>query len=187
MDYKHIYQTAYLHMGERVTEEDCGLLCGSHCCRNRTEDGEEIGIYLMPYEYESVFRGTKLEERFRFEKHSSKVYYIPPKVKFLYYFHCNKEEGCIRDVRPIQCRTYPFEPHLEGKRLQLVVEKQQIHGCPLLDRLEDVREAFVEGVMLGWQALLQIPEVKSLIQYDSEIRKKENNIRLVAKEIMIEG
>jgi hypothetical protein len=182
MDYKEVYQRAYAHMSEKVIEEDCGLLCNSHCCRNFTEDGEEIGLYLMPYEYESVFKDTPLEERFHFEKHTSKDYYVPPKVKYLYYFHCNKEEGCIRDLRPIQCRSYPFEPHLEGNSLSLVVEKEQIHQCPLLDKIGELRKEFVVGIYLGWKQLMEIPEVKQLIQYDSDIRKRDQNISYVVND-----
>ncbi|MDF2546083.1 MAG: hypothetical protein K0R93_981 [Anaerosolibacter sp.] len=179
MDYREIYKRVYAYMSEKVIDEDCGLLCNSHCCRNFTEDGEEIGIYLMPFEYESVYKDTPLEDRFRFEKHTSKHYYIPPKVKYLYYFHCNKEDGCIRDLRPIQCRSYPFEPHLDGNRLSLVVEREQIHQCPLLDKMDGLRKEFVEGIYQGWKLMLEVPGVKELIQYDSDIRKKHKNIRYI--------
>ncbi|AOT72203.1 hypothetical protein [Geosporobacter ferrireducens] len=176
MDYQKIYLQAYQYMGEKVLEEDCGKLCNSHCCRNKTEIGEKIGIYLMPHEFESVYQGTELEQRLKVEKHSSKVYYIPPGVKFLYYFHCDKEQGCFRELRPIQCRSYPFEPHLEKGILSMVIEKEQIHQCPLLDRIHDLRDAFVKGVFMGWETLLQIPEVRLLVEYDSKERARCNNI-----------
>ncbi|MEW9121821.1 MAG: hypothetical protein AB2421_03840 [Thermotaleaceae bacterium] len=177
MDYKKIYVEAYEYMGEKVLEEDCGFLCNSHCCRNKTETGEYIGIYLMPYEYESVYQGTPLEKRLNVEKHSSKIYYIPPKIKFLYYFHCDKEAGCFREKRPIQCRTYPFEPHIEKGKLSLVVEKEQIHCCPLLGRIKDLRKEFIKGVYKGWETLIQIGEVQSLIEYDSQERQRQKNIQ----------
>ena len=176
MEYRKIYLEAYQYMGEKVLEDDCGKLCNSHCCRTKTETGEKIGIYLMPYEFESIFQGTELEQRLKAQKHSNKVYYIPPGVKFLYYFHCDKEEGCFRELRPIQCRSYPFEPHLEKGKLSLVVERDQIHQCPLLDRLQDLRKEFVKGIFMGWEALLQIPEVKLLVEYDSEERVRCDNI-----------
>lgn len=176
MSYDKIYLEAYKYMGEKVLEEDCGLLCNSHCCRNKTETGERIGIYLMPQEFESVYQGTALEQRLKVERHSSKIYYIPPRVKFLYYFHCDKEQGCFRELRPIQCRSYPFEPHLEKGKLTLVIEKEQIHHCPLLDRLQDLRKDFIKGIYKGWEILLQIPEVRLLVEYDSQERIRCSNI-----------
>lgn len=182
MDYQKLFKNAYEYMDQPMIEEDCGKLCDCHCCRNYSDSGEKMGIYLLPFEYESILQDTDFSNEFSFEKHMSEDYYIAPKIKYLYYFYCDQVGGCLRKLRPIQCRTYPFEPHLIGNTLSLVVEKDQIHQCPLLNRREEWREGFIEGIFKGWEILLQIPEIRYLVAYDSEERKKGNNIKMVIKE-----
>lgn len=164
-------------MDETVIEGNCGTLCDSHCCRTHAEDGEQMGVYLLPGEFESILKGTELAKTLHIEKHSYREYDISPKVKYLFFFNCGQGDRCLREMRPIQCRTYPFAPHLEGEKLFLVVEKEQVHRCPLLRTPELIRQEFIEGVYQGWQTLLQIPAVRHQVEYDSAERILDDNCR----------
>ncbi|KNF08965.1 hypothetical protein CLPU_4c00110 [Gottschalkia purinilytica] len=179
MDYKKIYKLAYDYMDNSIIDGDCGELCNYHCCRDFDSDGEKLGIYLMPYEYESMLRNSRFLEGVKVEKHSSKDYFISKKIKFLHYIFCGVESKCLREYRPIQCRTYPFEPHLEDDTLSLVVEKDQVHDCPLLSDTSKWREEFVRGIYMGWKELITIPKVYEFVVYESRRRVLERNISLI--------
>jgi len=165
-------------MNETVLDGDCGKHCNHHCCRVDYEDGERMGVYLMPYEYEKMMKGSKLGSLIKLEKHTNKDYFISPKVKFLYYMFCDESTGCLRESRPIQCRTYPFEPYIENDELYLIIIEDQIHNCPMLDQMEIWRKEFIKGIYLGWKELIQIPKIKDVIAFDSLEKKMDNNIRM---------
>ena len=154
-------------MDEPMTDSNCGLLCGYHCCRDLDWEGNPIGMYLMPLEYEAIQK----DHVSHFDIHSAKDFDIPPKLKKMYYIYCHDEKGCIRELRPIVCRTYPFEPHLENGKLQLVILNNQFHSCPLLDKSHTWRREFVEGVYKGWQELLRIPQVRYYVEKESKARQ----------------
>lgn len=167
MEIKEIYERAYALMDEPVIEGNCGTLCNYHCCRDDGDDGEKMGIYLLPLEYETMIKGQEFEKRLRITRHTSKVYEMPSRIKNLYFVYCSDSSKCLRGHRPIQCRTYPFEPHIENGELHIVVLKDQIHQCPLLKQEKNWRQEFIHGVYEGWKLLITIPIVKYLIEYDS--------------------
>jgi len=156
-----------------MIDGNCGLLCNFHCCRDFDEDsvgGEELGIYLLPLEYEYMVQGQPFEGHLRVTRHTNKLYEMPPKIKSMYFVYCSDSSGCLREHRPIQCRTYPFEPHIENDELYIVVEQEQIHKCPLLKQKDQWRPEFIQGVWQAWNLLVTIPAVKYLVQYDSRMR-----------------
>lgn len=175
-NYKDIYEAAYEAMNNSVLDIDCGTLCSHNCCRNDYDNPEEFGVYLLPYEYEHFLKETNMIGKHQLAWHSAKDRFMPKALKGLNYFYCKVEKDCLRQYRPIQCRTYPLEPHLENGSLVLVVEKDQIHACPLIQHKDRWRKEYVEGMYKGWALLLQIPKVKKLVQYDSDVRKWEENI-----------
>lgn len=151
-------------MDEAIIEGNCGELCGYHCCRQKHETGERLGMYLQPLEYEYVQKDIAID----YEIHYSTQYDMPPKIKKSYYIFC-KETQCMRNFRPIQCRTYPFEPHIENGKFSLVIEKEQIHQCPLLESTQTWRQEFIDGIYKGWQELMKIPMIQySTIFYSNE-------------------
>ncbi len=170
MEIKEIFEKAYTLMNEPVIEGNCGTLCNYHCCRDDGDDGEKMGIYLLPLEYETMIRGNAFEKRLGITRHTNKVYEMPSKIKSLYFVYCSDSSQCLRDHRPIQCRTYPYEPHIENGELYLIVLKDQIHQCPLLKQEEKWRKEFIQGVYAGWQLLITIPIIRYLIEYDSRER-----------------
>jgi hypothetical protein len=174
--YKALYQAAYAAMSTSVLTYDCGSLCNHNCCRNDYKDPENFGVYLLPFEYEHLLKETGMIKSHQLVRHSAKDHYIPKSVGALNYFLCDAEKDCLRDYRPIQCRTYPLEPHLENDVLTLVVEKDQIHACPLINMKDQWQKDYVEGIYKGWSLLIQIPDVRRLVVFDSQVRKREGNI-----------
>ena len=174
MDYQAIFKKAYRLMDEAIIAGDCGEQCGYHCCRRIDVDGKRLGMYLLPLEYEYMQREVVAD----YDLHRHRDYNMPPKIKKYYYIYCHLAEGCLRDHRPIQCRTYPFEPHLENGVFSLVIEKEQIHGCILIGRSSEWRQAFIDGIYNGWLELLKIPIIKYHIEYFSNERSAANNMMI---------
>lgn len=173
MKIKEIFEQAYLLMDEPVIDGNCGMLCNYHCCRDDGDDGEQMGIYLLPLEYEAMIQGQVFEKRLRITRHSNKLYEMPSKIKNLYFVYCSDSSKCLREYRPVQCRTYPFEPHIENGELYIIVLKDQIHQCPLLKQEDNWRPEFIRGVYEGWKLLISIPIVRYLIESDSKERNFE--------------
>lgn len=158
-------------MNEAIVEGNCGELCNYHCCRSHESD-ETLGMYLLPEEYEAVQKHLAVE----FEVHASYQYELPVGTKKLYYIFCNNDSGCLRSNRPIQCRTYPLEPHLIDGQLTLIVEKNQLHVCPLIEQTNKWRPEFLEGVYKGWTLLLTLEKVRMYIDETSKTRQNNKNI-----------
>ncbi|MBN2259942.1 MAG: hypothetical protein JW702_05335 [Clostridiales bacterium] len=177
MDYKGIFERAYRFMDVNLTEGNCGESCGYHCCRNIDESGKIFGLYFLPFEYELMQKGKGLIDESRTEVHTKIAYEMPKGVRKLYYGFCKDNKNCIRELRPIQCRTYPLVPHLESGVLSLVIEKNQEHQCPLIQKRELWNTEFEVGILNGWKELLQISQIKVMIEYESEERIKKENIQ----------
>jgi len=158
-------------MNEPIIEGNCGELCNYHCCRSQ-DDNESLGMYLLPEEFEAVQEHLDVS----YEVHSSYAYDLPMGTKKLYYIFCSNDSGCLRNHRPIQCRTYPLEPHMVDGKLTLIIEKNQFHGCPLIDQTELWRQEFLEGIYKGWEVLLTIDSIKKYVEELSLTRESEQNI-----------
>jgi len=151
-------------MDEPIIDGNCGELCGFHCCRSH-EGAATLGMYLLPQEYESVQRQLNVE----YEVHSSYDYEILG-AKKLFYIFCNNNSGCLREYRPIQCRTYPLEPHLINGQLKMIIEKEQLHLCPLIEKKDIWREEYIKGIYSGWRLLLTIEPIRRHIEAISRNR-----------------
>ena len=53
--------------------------------------------------------------------------------------------------------------------------------CKVIDREESWRKEYVNGVFEAWKLLVQIPEIKTYIKYESNERIRSNNIKKVIK------
>lgn len=169
---QELFEKAYALMNETIVDGNCGEQCDYHCCRHSDGKGQRMGMYLLPYEFECM----QQKQAKSFEVHSCKQYDMPPGIKKMFYLYCDEAEGCLREMRPVQCRTYPFEPHLENGQLTLVIEKNQIHACPLLNSLSTWRPAFIKGIYAGWLELIKIPKIHHFIEMESLDRLESNNI-----------
>ncbi|BEP30033.1 hypothetical protein [Helicovermis profundi] len=176
MNNKEIFEKAYKYMDVTLTESNCGLLCNYHCCRAVDENGCALGIYFLPFEYNEIQKNEKLIDENSIEIHTRKVYDLPVGINKMFFGNCKDNTNCIRSLRPIQCRTFPFAPHIENGKLYLIIEKEQEHDCPLIEKKELWNPDFEKSILKGWKELLRIKEIRILIEYDSFVRSNENNI-----------
>lgn len=170
MDIKSIINEAYDLMNEPVIDGNCGELCNYHCCRPFCDEGNKLGMYMLPFEFELIHKG-KIKN---YEIHTKQNYELPNGTKKLYYIFCEDDSSCLRELRPIQCRTYPFEPLLEDDELFLIIEDEQFHICPLLKMQENWRWEFVLGIYRGWSKLLEIPKIEKYVNESSVFLLKSN-------------
>lgn len=175
-EYKKIFEKAYAYMDETVIDGNCGELCNYICCNPDCNDGEEMGIYFMPYEYESLHKDNPIFDKEKIEYHNSEDYCLTEKIDYLLYGYCNSTFNCNRELRPIQCRTYPLIPHIKNKKLQLIMEKQNCFDCPLPDMFDQWRKEYIEGIYKGWKELIKIKEIYDLVEFDSLEREYEGNV-----------
>lgn len=183
MNVETIYKRAYALMDQSVIDSNCGALCNYHCCRPIDDQGNGMGMYLLPYEYKYLKMKNGLDGM-ALERHTNDAFELPEGVEQMFYMFCD-EENCNRVLRPIQCRTYPFEAHLIDGQLYLVIEKMQVHNCPLLVMKDKWRREFIAGVYEGWALLLSVPNIRHYIQGESRIREQEGNIQALYDHKMI--
>ncbi len=174
--YKHIFKEAYELMDISLIDGNCGELCNYHCCRRKHENGEKLGIYFLPYEYESLQADGDLIDKASLSVHTNKAYDLPPGIKKLFYGYCKDSSPCIRELRPIQCRTFPFVPHIEDGKLTIVIEKDQEHDCPLIEDHSRWNRDFEKRILMAWRKLIEIDKIRLLVEFDSEERIALDNI-----------
>lgn len=132
LDYNYLYKK----LNKRTPlKTDCGALCSNACCIDT--DGEELGMYLFPYE-EEMFKD---KENFKIEE--SDLKYAGKYAKILY---C--KPYCKRNERPLSCRIFPLFPYItvEGD-LKIIVDPRGRSVCPLYKKeLKEFNPSFVRGV-----------------------------------------
>lgn len=163
---REIYLHAYELMNVTLIDGDCGKYCNYNCCRDNNE-GDKMGIYLYPFEYEAVLKEHIEKNELTFEYHHFEDYYMASHLDGQYFLYCGHDSGCLRALRPIQCRTYPLEPHIVKGELKLVIEKSQVHDCPFLMKENQWNPDFVKRIYEGWSELIKIDEVRKLVIHDT--------------------
>jgi len=150
------------------TNYDCGKLCGEICCvYDKYNSDEEVGLYLLPGE-ELIYEDNNED----FE-----LYYIPPDETYnydLYLVKCVNPPHCNRNIRPIQCRTFPLIPHIENDKFHLIIDEEEFpYTCPLVHKENKLNKDFIEVTYKVWKILIKNPAVYNLIKVDSK-RRIEN-------------
>lgn len=134
---------------------DCGLLCGSKCCKG----GSDSGMHLYPgeecmYKYRSDFIELK-EESFGGTSINFAV--------------CKGE--CQRDYRPLACRIFPLAPYIspDGK-LHIVNDPRAYYQCPLIQS-EDFRISgtFKRELREIFNLLIKDQDIKDYIMKLSDV------------------
>ncbi|MFZ5647030.1 MAG: hypothetical protein ACOY30_05355 [Bacillota bacterium] len=168
--YRYLYQ-----LTNNVTplEDDCGLLCGSVCCR--PDHKNSLGVYLFPGE-ESLFPGD--EEWFTREYHDPCEHGFPDNWKEpVHFLKCCGP--CDREKRPLACRFFPLAPHLlsDGTLLLTYETARLPYRCPLVYKKIPLKEDFIEKVALSWSLLLEDIRIRRLVDEDS--RERERNLSAI--------
>ena len=167
---KNIYKTL-----DKVSpvDFDCGKLCGEVCCTYDADDyhNDELALYLLPG-----------EELMYLESDSFELYYIdsdeiayPHSWKGkIYLVKCKNPPKCDRNIRPIQCRTFPLSPHIsKDNKFHLIFDETEFpYKCPIIHEHIKLNDDFIRETYKVWSVLIKNPLVYDLIDMDS--RKREN-------------
>ncbi len=150
-------------------EFDCGTICGAVCC-GRPED--DMGIYLLPGE-EKIH--SKKETWLSWSEQRAEDYEFPDSWKGkVYYVKCLHPPTCPRELRPLQCRTFPLLPHLtEDGELFLIYNDMELpYCCPLIEEEIELEPRFVQATQTVWEHLVRDPLIRDLVRMDSAARER---------------
>ncbi|MBQ1391673.1 MAG: hypothetical protein IIY82_07975 [Firmicutes bacterium] len=171
---KREYQAIY-RLLNRVSplDQDCGLLCGAACCTSEYtgDEAPEMGIYLLPGE-DKVH--DKKDPWLDWTAEEAEDYDFPDSWRGKVYFvRCQGPARCKREIRPLQCRTFPLTPHLneDDELIMLYNDLDLPYRCPLIEEELPLNEDFVQATTTVWEHLLADPLIYDLVKADSEARE----------------
>ena len=166
--YKIIYS-----MLDRVSPVpyDCGSLCDSICCRGEPFGSDEDSyIYLLPGEKEYIeSTGADMV----IDRESIKEHDLPASWgKYVYIARCDGPKTCRRNVRPIQCRTFPIIPHLrKGGKLEMIYCDVDLpYKCPLIGEERKLSDDFIRTTHEAWKMLIEDQAIRDFVKHDSRQR-----------------
>lgn len=172
---------------------DCGTLCNSICCvcDNDKSKDKDMVIYLLPGE-EEVFLDSNDESEniknnnenlndneknwFEIAKENTKYYEYPKSWSGdVFFIRCKTPPTCNRKFRPIQCRTFPLNPHIDlENNLHLIYEiNESTYICPLIKENIKLNQDFIDKTYSAWKLLIQDKLIYDLVKMDSKIRDNE--------------
>ncbi len=171
---KRTYEAIYRFLDKvSPVPYDCGALCGAACCgTSETEFTGDMGIYLLPGE-DAVH--DRADDWLRWSEHDASEYDFPDSWDGKVYFvKCKDAPRCPRDKRPIQCRTFPLEPHFtpEGELVMVRCDWDLPYSCPLIDGEAELSPDFIKATGTAWKHLVRDPLIRDLVQYDSDKRRE---------------
>ena len=174
---KNEYEDIYRSLDEvSPIDYDCGTLCGAACCLWIPEDCDNpedaMGMYLLPGE-DKIF--SRKEPWLEWGSCNAKDYEFPDSWKGkVYFLTCRAKCHCDRKLRPIQCRSFPLQPHFnENGELVMIYDTNDLpYSCPLIAEREKypLNKDFVQATYAAWTKLIKDPLIHDLVQMDSEYR-----------------
>lgn len=168
--YRRIYE-----MTDKLspTEGDCGKICAMACCRREAFGGDdESYIYLLPGE-ERLF--DDMPGAIKLVAKDAKDHDFPPSWgDTVTVALCEGPESCVRQCRPIQCRTYPLAPHINKKgELELIYSDIRTpYTCPLIYEKEKLSDDFLKKTYEAWEMLTRYTAIRDLVISDSGKRDR---------------
>lgn len=163
--------TAY-HLLQDITplKYNCGTLCDSLCCKNNGENGETLGMWLLPYEREVLSRC----EDYTFAKAEDGTETV----------FCTGK--CDRSKRPFACRIYPYYAHLckmaDGRiKITIKIDPRARLSCPIANRNSYLRASvyFKARVKMAIRSLMkdekiskELFEISDFLYEIEEMQKK---------------
>ncbi len=157
-------------------EFDCGTLCDSACCNNAYFGSGESYIYLLPGEKEYL-ESVGCEIQIVREKRSD--HYLPRSWgRYVYIAHCPGADVCGRDVRPIQCRTFPLQPYIgDDGTLKMILSRMDLpYACPFVEGEAKVSYDFCKAAYEAWLLLTEDKAIRDLVRLDSKNIMKKGDI-----------
>lgn len=136
LDFESLYQVCE---GTIIYRQDCGRsACGSvNCCHST---GPDNFIFFLPNELDyqvSLSPGIPFVQVDSSD--SSKL-------------HCDGNEKCIYEKRPLDCRSYPYFPAVCEGRLVGYYDCRAAHDCPLQPEKE--LKDHLKRIHVWWSRLL---------------------------------
>jgi len=161
---KTLYKKAWMKL-EKITplKSDCGVLCGSACCKGSGQDG----MLLFPRE-EDMYRNDA--KGFRIMDSNISLSDCT-RIKLLV---C--EGHCDRKMRPLSCRIFPLIPQIEGDGLLVFAPDLRAAAlCPLLYRSDiyAISPAFIDAL---YSAFKPLAEDERVIEFIGILTKQNREI-----------
>ena len=151
---------------------DCGRLCNEICCvyDNKDYSNEDLEIYLLPGEELII----KEDENFELDYADAKELKYPFSWDKVHILKCRNPPKCNRNLRPIQCRTFPLIPHIsKNNELHLIFDESEFpYQCPIIQDNIVLNDEFLKETFDAWQILLENKLIYDLVSMDS--RKRDN-------------
>jgi len=159
---------------------DCGQVCGAVCCLDQSgiSDDEAFGIFLLPGE-EIVH--DQSNAWLEWQKEDCGDYEFPDSwTGTVWFVKCSGPESCRRELRPVQCRTYPLAPYLdENKKLRVIWDDTELpYCCPIIEERAELQEEFVQAVYDAWSILITDPLIRDYVELESSYRRGTADIIL---------
>jgi len=160
----------------RMTDFDCGKLCAPGnkgvpiCC-----DCERVVPVLFRAEWKWLRKQGKLWKRMPVKTKVDRKM-VKKVVDYSLYCVCKGPAACRRGQRAIVCRTFPFEPFVDGNGSVrgLVFQSQKRKKCPLVTYPRSAfNDRYVRNAVRFWQELIDaIPEERELYMRESRKHKR---------------
>lgn len=146
---------------------DCGTICGKACCTGP----EDLGIFLLPGEEELQKQDPDWLTWSVEQSPEWDFLGLYPEEE-VWFVRCKDPLQCHRENRPIQCRTFPAEPHLreDGSLVLIYNDLDLPYTCPLIAADTVLDEDFLETTYRVWQRLLADPRVYRRVERSSRAR-----------------
>jgi len=147
----------YSLLQEEITNYDCGTLCRDanggvpFCC-----SVENAVPFLYKAEFSYLKKRTDLWKVWKPQTKQEKQLQKSHEDEHTIFCECKGVEFCERENRSISCRTFPLEPYIDkrGVFVGLVFMREFKHGCPLTQRVKDIRQEFIDANYLFWKKLM---------------------------------
>lgn len=148
---------------------DCGTVCGAVCC-TAVNAGEDMGMMLLPGE-------EKIHDRHAdwldWDTLSTDEFELPDAWDGKVYFvKCKNPPHCPRNMRPIQCRSFPILPHIaEDGTLSMVYNDYELpYVCPMIEDETELDDRFVKATQTAWKHLIRDPQIYAMVWAESRGR-----------------
>ncbi len=90
---------------------------------------------------------------------------------------CKGPDHCKRELRPIQCRSFPLAPHIsaDGRLFMVYYDMELPYHCPILEDGMELVPEFVTATRRAWERLIrEDARIYDLVYQDSRERERVN-------------
>ncbi len=185
-EFKEVYELL-----DRATpvEGDCGKMCGAACCAidgkwdaevvnpefKQSCDDLDLVMHLMHGEEQMHDMD---DEWLEWEAGDPEEYGLSEDwTRPFYMVKCHGAHSCKRNLRPIQCRTFPLTPYLseEGELKMIVFPENLPYICPIIEKKLEMDPEYIKNAYKAWKMLIGDDAIYDMVYEDSRVRDEENH------------